>query len=238
MTTVNGLTKERMLAIEGESIVDAHLAADHLILTKHDGTDIDVGVVRGAPGVSALDLIGQIVMFAGVNLPPRFMWCHGASLAIADYPALYNEIGNMYGAVDGFHFNLPDLRQRFPLGKAAAAPGNVMGGTGGNKDSIVISHGHNHAHTIGAGGVHAHGIGGANSDKIVIQWPGSAISHVRGAGDQVTWSHLDADGNHDHGGGTGADAAAVGVSGVDKNLPPYLVIEYMILVGDPPVGGS
>lgn len=51
MATVTGLTKERMLEIEAESIVDAALSGDNLILTRHDGTPIDVGSVRGPQGI-------------------------------------------------------------------------------------------------------------------------------------------------------------------------------------------
>lgn len=53
MATIDGLTKERMLAIEAESIVSARLdpVSSHLILTTHGGTDIDVGNVRGPQGV-------------------------------------------------------------------------------------------------------------------------------------------------------------------------------------------
>lgn len=53
MATIDGLTKERMLAIEAESIVGARLdpATAHLILTTHGGTDIDVGNVQGPQGI-------------------------------------------------------------------------------------------------------------------------------------------------------------------------------------------
>lgn len=44
MATVNGLTAERMLEIEAASIVDGHIdGSGHLILTAHDGTEIDAG---------------------------------------------------------------------------------------------------------------------------------------------------------------------------------------------------
>jgi hypothetical protein len=50
MTTVTGLTAERMLAIEAESVIDGDIVGDNLILTKHDGTQINAGNVRGNPG--------------------------------------------------------------------------------------------------------------------------------------------------------------------------------------------
>jgi len=50
MATVTGLTADRMLAIEAASIVDGEVVGDHLILTKHDGSQIDAGVVTGPAG--------------------------------------------------------------------------------------------------------------------------------------------------------------------------------------------
>jgi len=50
MTTVTSLTADRMLAIEAASVVDGDVVGDNLILTKHDGSQINAGSVRGAPG--------------------------------------------------------------------------------------------------------------------------------------------------------------------------------------------
>jgi hypothetical protein len=54
------------------------------------------------------------------------------------YPGLFAAILYTYGGAGGT-FNVPDLRQRFPLGKAAAGTGVVLGGTGGAID---------HTHTV------------------------------------------------------------------------------------------
>ena len=51
MTTVTGLTAERMLAIEAASVVDGDVdGSGNLILTKHDGTQINAGSVKGPKG--------------------------------------------------------------------------------------------------------------------------------------------------------------------------------------------
>lgn len=49
MGTVDGLTKTRMLAIEAASVVSGAVdsGTGHLILTKHDGTNLDAGYVWG-----------------------------------------------------------------------------------------------------------------------------------------------------------------------------------------------
>jgi hypothetical protein len=51
MTTVTGLTADRMLAIEAASVVDGDVdGSGNLILTKHDGSQINAGKVTGPPG--------------------------------------------------------------------------------------------------------------------------------------------------------------------------------------------
>jgi hypothetical protein len=50
MTTVTGLTADRMLAIEAASVVDGDVVGGNLILTKHDGSQINAGSVIGPAG--------------------------------------------------------------------------------------------------------------------------------------------------------------------------------------------
>lgn len=50
MSTVTGLTAARMLAIEAASVIDGDIVGDNLILTKHDGSQINAGDVRGPEG--------------------------------------------------------------------------------------------------------------------------------------------------------------------------------------------
>ena len=50
MTTVTSLTADRMLQIEAASVVDGDVIGGNLILTKHDGSQIDAGSVVGPTG--------------------------------------------------------------------------------------------------------------------------------------------------------------------------------------------
>lgn len=54
MATVTGMTADRMLAIEAASIVDGTIdGSGHLILTAHDGTEIDAGyMIASVPDAS------------------------------------------------------------------------------------------------------------------------------------------------------------------------------------------
>lgn len=51
MATITGYTADRMKVIEDGTIVDGEVVGDNLILTKHDGTEINAGSVRGPQGV-------------------------------------------------------------------------------------------------------------------------------------------------------------------------------------------
>jgi microcystin-dependent protein len=62
---------------------------------------------------------GLVSPFAGQVAPAGWLLCHGQTLLRNDYPALYDIIGLLYGSyVSDDEFDIPDLRQKFPLGAA------------------------------------------------------------------------------------------------------------------------
>lgn len=58
--------------------------------------------------------IGKI--FFGTVLPSGYLWCDGTSYLRSVYPTLFAAIGTTYGAVDGTHFNVPNLSGQVPAG--------------------------------------------------------------------------------------------------------------------------
>jgi microcystin-dependent protein len=68
--------------------------------------------------------IGLVVPFAGVtaNIPANLLLCDGTSYLRTAYPDLFSAIGTTWGAADGTHFNVPDLRSRDIIG-AGQGPG-------------------------------------------------------------------------------------------------------------------
>ena len=61
--------------------------------------------------------ISTIIPFAGNGaIPSGFLLCDGSSISRKEYVALYKCIGDLYGAEDDEHFNLPDLRDKFVKG--------------------------------------------------------------------------------------------------------------------------
>lgn len=54
MATITGFTAARMQDIEDGTVVDGDVVGDNLILTKHDGSTINAGNVRGPQGIQGI----------------------------------------------------------------------------------------------------------------------------------------------------------------------------------------
>lgn len=92
-------------------------------------------------------VVGQIGTFASSALPDGWLACEGQSLLRVDYPALLSAIGLVFGAADGDHFSIPDMRRNFPLG--AWPTFWDIGDTGGETDhTLTIAESAPHDHTI------------------------------------------------------------------------------------------
>lgn len=78
---------------------------------------------------------GVITAFGGTVAPTGWHLCDGSAISRSTFASLFAAIGTAFGVGDGATtFNVPDLRQRFALGKAAAGTGSTLGGTGGAID--------------------------------------------------------------------------------------------------------
>ncbi len=111
--------------------------------------------------------VGAISLWTTDTAPTAWLLCRGQQVSRATYQGLFSVIGTTYGVGDGSTtFNVPDLQQRFPLGKAVAGTGSTLAGTGGAID---------HTHTAGAvsgstgaGGSHSHSISSAGSHSHTV----------------------------------------------------------------------
>lgn len=110
---------------------------------------------------------GVMTMFAGQGAAPTgWLVCDGSFVSKTTYADLFAAIGTTYGD-GGTTFGLPDMRQRFPLGKASGGEGATVGATGGTSvsgSSSNIGHTHSipsHDHTVAASGnmpTHKHSV--------------------------------------------------------------------------------
>jgi microcystin-dependent protein len=120
--------------------------------------DVDGNLIVADPNLAVIP-VGGIVPYGGTTAPSGFLLCDGTAVSRTTYKALYDVIGTAYGVGDGSTtFNPPDLRQKFPLGKAASGTGNTLGATGGAIDHTHSggSHTHTFATTTALDGDHAH----------------------------------------------------------------------------------
>jgi microcystin-dependent protein len=147
--------------------------------------------------------------------PSGWLICDGTSVSTSTYAALYAVIGYTFGGSGGSML-LPDYRNRFPVG---AGDSYVIGGTGGSKDAIVVSHTHtgttggqsaDHSHTTAFGGFLTPSGGGGS---FAGGGSGSSLSTTTGVSN-----------DHNH----SFTTASSGSSGTNANLPPYLGIRFII----------
>lgn len=145
--------------------------------------------------------VGAIILWAGpIPAGGALLYCDGTSYLRADFPDLFAVIGITFGAVDGTHFNVPDLRGRVPVGD----------GTGpGLSPRTIGDQGGEESHTLVTGEIPSH----AHTEVTATPTVGAAItgvpipSAVPGVG--VT-------------GSTGGD-------GAHNNMQPFLVLSYAII---------
>lgn len=140
---------------------------------------------------------GAITAYGGTSAPAGYLLCNGASLLRASYANLFTAIGTAYGAADGTHFNVPDLRGYFARGtdngagndpdasgRIAANPGGNTGDNVGSQQSYQIqSHGHNFATAVvtNAGGVSPSNLTIGSPPTTATYTDGTAVNMTGGA---------------------------------------------------------
>jgi microcystin-dependent protein len=199
--------------------------------------------------------VGIVQMFAGptTKVPPKWLPCDGRAVNRISYSALYNVIGDAYGAGDGATtFNLPNFN-------GANVPGSVNpdgvtripypaapGARGGSNDAVVVSHNHTqNEHNHGWSGTAATIGGGGHEHVLVNTWHwvdgASELSFIPGSGQKANRDQnydTQGGGGHSHaytpaGGNSPATATnqPAGVSGAGANVPATLGFVYMIRTG-------
>lgn len=76
--------------------------------------------IQNSPSSTPAPLLpaGSIIMWSGSSAPSGWLLCDGSNVSRTTYASLFAIAGTSYGVGDGSTtFGLPDLRDRFPLGK-------------------------------------------------------------------------------------------------------------------------
>ncbi len=157
-------------------------------------------------------------MFAGNFAPVGWMLCQGQILPISQYTALFSLIGTTYGGNGTSNFALPNLQGCFAM-SSGQGPGlslRDLGETGGESAVTLLST-QLPAHTHNAEGNTA---GGNTDDPTRADW---ALAHKGKAPIMAYTANQSAN--------VPMNAAALNPAGGGQphnNLPPYLVINFII----------
>lgn len=206
-------------------------------------------VVGRLTGTDAFTPVGAILPYGGLTAPTNYLLCQGQSLLRASYPALFAVMGTVYGAADSTHFNLPDLRNRLPMGaggtygQGTSASGSVTLSTSNlpghthtfsDTSTSAGSHGHSLSGSVGSGGGHSHsGDGGSGSRSDLLAsggssaaTPGSGSTSFDGSHSHSMSGSADSAGSHTH--DISGTTSSTGSGSSFTTTGPYQAVNYII----------
>lgn len=189
----------------------------------------------------ALAQPGDMKPTARSTAPSGWLLCNGASLLRTDYASLYAAIGTAYGAADGTHFTLPDLRGRMAVGPDNGAgrisANNALGQSGGlQTHTLSIGELPVHAHYVSVNsnsvGDHTHGLFGSVWGSYVTtgagQGGGANIQATGGAYNLASYLSLGMNGAGGHAHNSQGWSNNEGSGQAHSVMNPYTVVNYMI----------
>lgn len=148
---------------------------------------------------------GTMTPYGGATVPDGWLECIGQSLLRADYPALFTAIGVTWGAADGTHFTLPDLRGRAPIGAGQ--------GTGLTNRALAASGGfETHTLTSAEMPVHQHNARGSGAVTPNSPYINAPIVASGPFGVAIT--------------------SPTGGGGAHANMQPWAGVKFIIYAGD------
>lgn len=185
-----------------------------------DGTDIR------SVGAQGTKIPGEVFDYAGASCPARSIEGYGQALSRTEQAPLFNAIGTIYGAGDGFTtFTAPDFRGRVVAGEddmggtsanrltAATSQGlngDTLGATGGEESHVQTLAelvGHNHTFTGNALGNHSHTFTGTALTGHTHTGDVSGTTSNVSQGHTHSWSGTtNSDGSHTHSFNTRGDS--------------------------------
>ena len=209
-------------AITTSKLADASVATAKLqdaAVSTAKLADGSVTATKLAAGAAAV--AGEIKMWPTASAPTGFLICNGSAISRATYATLFAVLGTTFGSGDGSTtFNIPDFRDRMPIGAGNTYSANSLGGSA---NAIVVSHNHTATTSISDPG-HSHSTFWwmTNDFNAPRNYKGIAYSD-----DQQGNTTVQTDAA-----GTGISAstsiATTGASATNANLPPYLGIYFII----------
>lgn len=197
-----------------------NLAAVLDVALEDDGKISPAAPINSPQGTLAnVTPVGSILDYAGAAAPTGWLLCYGQSLLRATYADLFTAIGTLFGAADGTHFNLPDLRGRVvagqddmggssanrltnPASTTGGVDGDVLGGTGGVETHVL---------TTAQLAAHSHPPGSTGSSFVQAGGGASAAIPITGASYNTT-----------------ATTGTTGSGDAHNNVQPTLILNKII----------
>src|SRR5258708_15318878 len=162
--------------------------------------------------------VGEIRIFAGNFAPSGWALCNGQLLPISQNTALFSLLGRFYGGDGRSTFGLPNLQGSAPMdqGQGNGLSDRFTGETGGEPAvALLTSEMPAHVHAV-----NINNVGGGTVDPTAAQWSQAKVGrqgtnpYFRNPTKPVTMNPL--------------ALAVAGGSAPHNNMPPYLVLNFII----------
>lgn len=191
--------------------------------------------------IGLLPPVGSVSTYAGNQAPTGYILCDGSAISRTTYHALFQVIGTTYGSGDGSTtFNVPNLKGKFVVGfDSAQTEFDNLSETGGAKThtlTIAEMPAHNHNGLTQSAGTHTHTITDPGHTHSYVNQPNTQntdnafstetaadnSSVAQTSSSSVTGITINSAGAHQH------VIDSQGGGQPHNNLPPYLVLNYII----------
>ena len=224
----DGLTTGDPAKLIKGSEVDAEF--DELVIHVASKIDTPAGASEGdfltlssgswSGGSAGIVPVGALMPYGGSAAPTDWLLCDGSSMSTTTYAALFAVIGYTYGG-SGANFNLPDLRGRTAFGKDNM---NNVPGTGGGDAGRLTSG--------SASSFDGDTLGATGGDEEHTLTTAQLAAHTHGfkvnVNDAAAGSDEDAPFPT---GGTTRQTESAGSGNPHNNVPPGIVLNYIIYHG-------
>jgi microcystin-dependent protein len=178
-------------------------------------------------------MTGEIKMWGTASAPTGYLLCNGTAVSRSTYAALFAVYGSTFGAGDGSTtFNLPDFRDRMPIGAGSTY---ALATTGGSASTTLItanlpSHNHTATSTTTVTDPGHFHISGVPSDYASPDYGSGSISNTNQKAGSSTTSNSPLTQTKTTGitASTTTTTANTGSGTAVTTISPYLGIYYII----------